>query len=331
MRPAAAEGVREVRAYECSSAFAREIEGFIAFKASVGMSSDSRNWHLHDFDRWRVAVGAGEFDKGTVEGWVLQRRAATSPDHASWMSHIRELGRWMRVNGHPDAYVLSGDFRARMARVAPYLLDSMEIEAFFDAAAGYSPPSPMSWQSRCLFGLMHSCGLRTCEAMRLRRQDVDFSGGHVDIMWSKGHRSRRLAVTDEVVGMLERCDAATTTAVGAARPAFFATSTGNPLTSATVCLAFRRIWESAGLPESKGGKRPRPYDFRHHFAYANIERWGREGRDVMAMLPYLARYMGHSTFDSTCYYIHTSPDFMSGFAGEASAIDSLPPEVGFDA
>lgn len=91
MRPAVAEGVREVRAYEYSSAFAREIEGFIAFKASMGTSSGSRNWHLYDFDRWCVAVGAGEFSKSTVEGWVLQRREKTSPDHASWMSHIREL------------------------------------------------------------------------------------------------------------------------------------------------------------------------------------------------------------------------------------------------
>lgn len=235
------------------------------------------------------------------------------------------------MNGHPDAYVLSEDFKAKMVRVTPYLLDSTEIEAFFDAAAEYSPPSPMSWQAKCLFGLMYSCGLRTCEAMRLRREDVDFSSNHIDIMWSKGHRSRRLAVTEEVVDMLERCDAITTRAVGTARPAFFATSTGNPLTAATVGQAFHRIWETAGLPESKGGKHPRPYAFRHHFAYANIERWGREGRDVMAMLPYLARYMGHSTFDSTYYYVHTSPDFMAGFAGETASIDSVLPEVGFDA
>lgn len=33
------------------------------------------------------------------------------------------------------------------------------------------------------------------------------------------------------------------------------------------------------------------------------------------MLPYLARYMGHATFDSTYYYIHTSPDFMDAYSG----------------
>ncbi len=32
------------------------------------------------------------------------------------------------------------------------------------------------------------------------------------------------------------------------------------------------------------------------------------------MLPYLSRYMGHASFDSTYYYIHTSPDFMDAYA-----------------
>lgn len=129
---------------------------------------------------------------------------------------------------------------------------------------------------------------------------------------------------------MTQVNAATTSAVGASRAAFFATSTGHPLTNAEVGKTFHRIWDAAGLPGSKGGKRPRPYDFRHHFAYANIERWGREGRDVMAMMPYLARYMGHATFDSTYYYVHTSPDFMAGFSDEVASIDSLLPEVGFD-
>src|SRR6185437_4638523 len=58
---------------------------------------------------------------------------------------------------------------------------------------------------------------------------------------------------------------------------------------------FGRIWDQAGLPRSAGGQQPRPYDFRHHFAYACIERWMKQRKDVAAMLPYLSRYMGHAT------------------------------------
>ena len=47
------------------------------------------------------------------------------------------------------------------------------------------------------------------------------------------------------------------------------------------------------------------------------------------MLPYLSRYMGHASFDSTCYYIHTSPDFMAAYAQITQDSQALLPEVGF--
>jgi integrase len=85
------------------------------------------------------------------------------------------------------------------------------------------------------------------------------------------------------------------------------------------------------LARLAGGQQPRPYDFRHHFAYANVERWMAQGKDVTAMLPYLARYMGHATVDSSYYYIHTSPDFMDSYADIAdNKALSVLPEVGFE-
>ena len=39
-----------------------------------------------------------------------------------------------------------------------------------------------------------------------------------------------------------------------------------------------------------------------------------QGVDAAALLPYLSRYMGHAGFESTFYYVHTSPDFMRGYA-----------------
>ena len=75
---------------------------------------------------------------------------------------------------------------------------------------------------------------------------------------------------------------------------------------------------------------PGPTIFRHHFAYANIERWMTQGIDVAAMLPYLSTYVGHATVDSTYYYIHTSPDFMRAYAHITAEGDSPLPEVGFE-
>ena len=89
----------------------------------------------------------------------------------------------------------------------------------------------------------------------------------------------------------------------------------------------RRVWTRAGLEWPQAGKRPRPYDFRHRFAFANIERWTRDGVDVMAMLPYLAAYMGHAGIDSTLYYVHASPDFMDGYADLVADAERVVPET----
>lgn len=177
---------------------------------------------------------------------------------------------------------------------------------------------------------MHSCGLRTGEARNLRTEQVDLPGRHIDVVWSKGRRSRRLPITDDVADILAACNTASEQRFGPARERFFVSSTGRAVTATTVGVMFHRIWDTAGLPRPDGGQRPRPYDFRHHFAYANIERWMAEGIDVAAMLPYLSAYMGHATVESTYYYVHTSPDFMDSYGHITAGSGSLLPEVGFE-
>lgn len=76
-----------------------------------------------------------------------------------------------------------------------------------------------------------------------------------------------------------------------------------------------------------GRVKPRAYDFRHHFACANIMRWSEEGRDVHAMLPYLMRYMGHASLESTYYYIHLIPDYFPQYFALTASAEDLIPEV----
>jgi integrase len=224
--------------------------------------------------------------------------------------------------------VLSERWKAPFVPAHPYLLTQREIEAFFTAAARLHAQSPWRWQAVAFFTLMHSCGIRTGEARILLSEHVDLHHGHLDIVSSKGNRSRRLPLTGQVVDVLTACDQASTRRLPSRRT-FFASSTGNPVTAGTVGVMFNRIWDQADLARPAGGTAPRPYDFRHHFAYANIERWMSQGKDVTAMLPYLSRYMGHATLSSTYYYVHTSPDFMASYSHITGNGGSVLPEVGF--
>jgi integrase len=310
-----------------TSAFAAELEAYLAFKQNMGCYGSSRIWYLRKFDAWCAEHGRTVFDQGTVEGWV-RAQLQTSSRCRSWMSYIRDFGRWLQATGDSDACVLSDRWKASFNPPHPYLLGRQEIELFFTAATALQAQSPWRWQAAAFFTLMHSCGLRTGEARALQTRHVDLQHGHIDIIWSKGNRSRRLPVTGQVARVLAACDQASR-ARFPGRTTFFVSAAGNQVTGATVAQVFARVWDEAGLARPWAGRQPRPYDFRHHFAYACIERWRTQGKDVNAMLPYLSRYMGHASFDSTYYYIHTSPDFMNAYDAITQASQSLLPEVGF--
>ena len=112
---------------------------------------------------------------------------------------------------------------------------------------------------------MSTCGIRTGEARALLSEHVDLRHAHIDVVASKGRRSRRLPVTGQVVDVLAACDRATRQRF-AGRRTFFVSAAGNPVTAATVGKTFNRIWDQAGLPRPAGGTALRPYDFRHTYA-----------------------------------------------------------------
>jgi len=93
---------------------------------------------------------------------------------------------------------------------------------------------------------------------------------------------------------------------------------------------FKRIWNQALPEKADSGIRVRAYDFRHHLAYVNLNRWAREGKDVTAMLPYLMRYMGHSSIRRTLYYFHLVPDFYGTLLEKSLPLEDLIPEVPYE-
>lgn len=258
-----------------TSAFADDVNAFISFKAQFGYESHTRNYVLYDFDQWCAEHNATKFDKETVEAWVRQRRERLTKKNQAWMSIIREMGRYLQVNGQLDAYVLSGKFKTIWERPIPYLLSEDEVEQFFDVADHFLPRYPWHWQAGCFYGLMCSCGLRPGEVRRLRRCDVRYETQEIDIINSKGGHSRRLAVSDEVMETIERCDAISNKRIGEDRPNLFISAKNSQVSIAMAARSFKLIWRKAGLPESQHGRMATPYAFRHYFAYTNIEHWAK--------------------------------------------------------
>jgi hypothetical protein len=101
-----------------TSAFAADLDAYLAFKQSMGFFGNSRIWYLRSFDAWCSQHGRTVFDQDTVEGWV-SARLESSGRYRSWMSYIRDFGRWLQATGASDACVLSDRWKASFVPPRP--------------------------------------------------------------------------------------------------------------------------------------------------------------------------------------------------------------------
>jgi site-specific recombinase XerC len=246
-----------MNAHGFTSAFAPELDAYLALEEKRGFSGDSRIWYLKRSDAYCSAHERAAFDRDTAQGWVTEQ-LARSGRYRSWMSSIRDVGRWLQVHGYRDASVLSDRCKAPVVPAHPCLLSSQEIEAFFAAAPTLNAHCPWRWQAVAFFTLMHSCGLRTGETRLLRPEHGHLRDATLDVVSCQGNRSGRLPLTGDLTEVLAGCDRVSATRWGPSRRTFFVSATGNQVTAATVGKVFGRIWDQAGLPQPAGGQQPRP-------------------------------------------------------------------------
>ena len=145
---------------------------------------------------------------------------------------------------------------------------------------------------------MFCLGLRPGEPLRLLREDVNLETGEVYIREAKRHRDRHLFMSEDLVLLCRRYDRL----MDKDRKFFFEVD-GKRICTDWMTANFNKMAAKAGLPSAV-----RPYDLRHTFASMNIVNWLEEGKEAMDLMPYLSQFMGHSTLESTCYYIHLLPE-----------------------
>lgn len=311
------------------SNLAEKIEAFLRFKNSLGIKYDAPRSHLKSLDRYNYAHDNIDcLSRKLVENWAEQYAARSISRDRSWLPPIREFGRYLKSHGEQDSYVLDDRFKIQRYRADIYLLSEDEIRIFFKECDHYVRRYPITCRPYvlpALYRFLYCCGARCCEARNLKCEEVHLEEGYLDILHGKGHRDRRLYLSEELLQYLKAYDDKVRM-VFPEREYFFPGVRGGICSSTVISSNFRNIWLAAGLKRD-GQVKPRAYDFRHHFACANIMRWSAEGKDIHAMLPYLMRYMGHSSLESTYYYIHLIPDFFPQYRDLTASAADLIPEV----
>ncbi|KSV84136.1 tyrosine-type recombinase/integrase [Sinorhizobium sp. GL28] len=169
-----------------------------------------------------------------------------------------------------------------------------------------------------LIGLLASTGLRSGEALRIDRADVDLTSGVPSIRKTKFRKDRLVPVHPTTLDALRAYARQRDLAYPKSKDrAFFLSSRGNRLSSAGLQLAFAAACKIAGLDD---GKALRPHDLRHRFAVTRLAAWHREQADVQALLPLLATYLGHTRYSDTAYYVTATAELL-GIAAERAFVD----------
>jgi integrase/recombinase XerD len=311
------------------SNLAPSLDDFISFKNALGIEYKTAKVYLRQLDIYNFEHGNfTSLTKEVAEGWAIQHASKSITHDRSWVPPIREFGRYLRSIGDNTTYVLDNRFTIQHYHAEVYLMTNNEIQTFFKECDSYVLKQKLlgrPYVLPALYRFLYCCGARCAEARNLKCKEVHLDKGFVDILQTKTHRDRRLFLSDELVTYLKKYNK-TIDKCFPNREYFFPGGHGAICSSTALSANFRNIWLASGLKRD-GKVKPRAYDFRHHFACANIMRWSIEGKNVHAMLPYLMRYMGHTSLESTYYYIHLIPDYFPKYSLLIASMEDLIPEV----
>jgi integrase len=315
------------------SLFAERLRGFVQQKNAVGFPYHESSRLLLDFDQFCLDRFPSEtvLTKEICLAWAVRKDTEGNNTFRNRLMPVREFARYLNRCGEL-AFVLTPNFAKKGPRHIPHIYSEEEITMLWDIFDHLRPRKGYPIRHfvfPTLIRLLYCCGLRPCEARKLRVADVDLEKGRLDIVESKGHKSRIVMMADDVTEICQRYNE-TVSKIMPGRELFFPDSNGNIYGKVGLEKAFRIAKAKAGIGTS-GEHSPRLYDFRHTFATHRLYQWMHEGKDVTAMLPYLSAYMGHAQLSDTYYYIHLVPGLFETMAGfDYSASEHLLPEVEYD-
>ena len=314
-----------------ASKLAPFMEAFMEFKHSLGWKYKTGEFYLREFDRY-CAENESEAAslKDNIKSWAIIRETECPNTQHVRVAPIREFGKYLQSSGYSDSYIIPKKVCQKQNRTIPHFFTDDEIVSFFDACDTLKPRKENIVRHLVLpmfYRLLYCGGFRTCEARLLMRKNVNLRIGYIDIFRSKGLKDRRVFLPDDLRSLYEKYDAKIN-AILPNRIYFFPVKTNGCYQCGSISQNFNKIWKVAGVGDESGSK-ARAYDFRHHFAFANLNKWIGEGTDVNSMLPYLMRYMGHSCLESTFYYLHLVPEFFATFSEKTKTLEGFLPEVGY--
>jgi integrase len=295
---------------EFVSTLADRLSDYLAFRRLGGIESSHHAQLLRGFDRFAHEHGfqGSRPTRLVIEQYLASIQHLQPGTRANRLSVVRQFCRYLQQFDPPCFVPEPAMVRlVRPVRVA-HIYSRAEIQAIVQAAWQLPPPGSLRAHTYAtLFGLLYATGLRCGEAFALNLDDVDLDAQRLFIARGKFGKSRWVPIASSTAEALRRYRDARLRAVPACpHGPFFVMRSGRRLYHTNVDHNFRQVLQHCGLRASKGCPGPRLHHLRHTYACTRLLEEYREGKDVNALLPALATYLGHVNVSATQVYLHAT-------------------------
>lgn len=295
------------------------LDEYLALRRALGFDLAFTERVLRRFVTYADLSGHNHLTASLFLAWKADFGKANNNTWAARLGMVRSFAAWLQ--GHderteiPRSDLVAGTF----ARSRPHIYTDGQIVDLLGAARKLTSPYGLRgllWQT--VFGLIATTGLRISEALALDCDDVDIAAGTLDVRGTKNGNDRLIPLASSTVEQLIGYVAETTRLLGKSplgrfSPFFLQENRRRP-TDCSARYNFAQISQMLGLRErqnyKKHGRGPRIHDLRHTFAVNTILDWFREGLDIDSQMYALSTYLGHSSPQSTYWYIEAVPELL---------------------
>ena len=296
------------------SALAQKLQAFLDIRRAVGRNGYSDQKILTYLDRFLMTeLKPGQpLSRQLTERWIESFKHLSSGTRVNRISILRQFCLYL---SHFDrrTCIVHQSCVPRRTRPAPHIYTEREVGAIMAAAKRIGPAGslrPVVFTA--LIGLLYAAGLRIGEALRLTLADVDLRQRLLTIRKTKFRKSRYVPLSEDTTNALaaflhKRKDAGFSKEPTAS---VFVNPNGQAYCQPTIATVFLEIVRGIGLRGPVGQRGPRIHDFRHTFAVQRLAAWYREGAILLAKMPLLTTYLGHTTVTCTEVYLQATAELL---------------------
>lgn len=314
------------------SCFAKDLEAFIQKKRQNGFLYESTEYKLHQFDCFctECQISCPEVTKDLVNKWIGCFKENSAVTIAGKASAIRQFSLYLLSMGK-NAYIPSQKPRGKQR--SAHVMSDPEISTFFEQLDHYVPDieitsfQRLAMEYRVLFRILLCCGIRVSEARKLKKEDVSLQEGILIIRCSKGNKNRIVYLPEDLRELCLCYVKQMKSLYHDSSEWFFpAREMNNLLSVGIIDRRFNLAWNATCFASTCPNK-PTVHSLRHTFVVKRMNQWMEEGISLNSMLPYLSKYLGHSSVDDTFYYYHQVDAAFKIVRAKDSKSKSIIPEV----